>query len=89
MAYFIVGKMKVSGTNQTTGKPYNASNIYLVESITSQYGEGNRFVTKNDKNGLQTKLYVPDSVISYDQIIVNKKCEVSFDQYGNIKGIQF
>lgn len=89
MAYYVVGKMKVNGTNKTTGKPYNASNIFLVESITSEYGEGNRFVTKSSSNGIQTKLYVPDSVIKYEDIVVNKKCEVSFDQYGNIKGIQF
>lgn len=89
MAYYVVGKMKVTGTNKKTGNPYNASNIFLVESITSEYGEGNRFVTKPDQNGIQTKLYVPDSVMKYEDIVVNKKCEVLFDQYGNIKRIQF
>lgn len=89
MAYFVVGKMKVEGVSKSTGNAYKGTNLFILESITSQYGEGSRFVVKRDHNGVQDKLYVPDSVLKYEDVVLNKKCEVSFDQYGNIKGIQF
>lgn len=96
MSYLISGKMRVEGTNGK-GESYSATNIYLLETITSQYGTGMRIVQCPKsfvKDGKRieyndVKFYIPSSVMSYDDILVNKKCEVSFDQYGNIKGIQF
>lgn len=97
MSYLISGKMRVEGTNNK-GESYSATNIYLLESITSQYGTGMRVVvcpkTYVNKEGKQVsyndnKFFIPSSVMSYDDLIINKKCEVNFDQYGNIKGIQF
>ena len=89
MSYLVAGKMKVEGTNKTTGNAYSGTNIYLLETIKSDFGEGMKVVVKNTSQGKNEKLYVPGDVIAYSDIPVNKKCEVLFDQYGNIKGIQF
>lgn len=74
----IGGKMRVHYTSKTTGKVVDGTNIFVAEPINSEYGEG----------CLVDKVYVPSSVISYDDIKL-QKCEVLYDKYGRVKDILY
>ena len=79
MAYFVLGKRKSDFVN-AQGQRVQGFNYWLSEPIDSKYGEGvivNKYWFDND------------SEVKFEDIQINKKCEVVFNSKGKPQKLIF